>query len=56
MRFGIAPNKLYLSHMVYGDSHVLLTALNAEQEHYYFSVDSFNESGITKGKIYKCND
>lgn len=56
VRFGIAPNKLYLSHMVYGDSHVLLTALNAEQEHYYFSVDSFNESGITKGKIYKCND
>lgn len=48
VRFGIAPNKLYLSHMVYGENKVLLTALNAGQP-YYVCVDSFGEGGITEG-------
>lgn len=48
VRFGIAPDKLYLSHMVYGENKVLLTALNAGQP-YYVCVDSFGEGGITEG-------
>lgn len=48
VRFGIAPDKLYLSHMVYGENKVLLTALNAGQS-YYVCVDSFGEGGITEG-------
>ncbi len=50
IRYGIAPDKLYSSHMVYGDSHVLLTTLNAGQP-YYATVDAFGEGGITAGEI-----
>lgn len=52
VRYGIAPDKLYLSHMVYESSAVLLTALNAGQE-YYICVDSFGEGGITEGNVIK---
>ena len=48
IRFGITPDKLYLSHMVYGKNEVLLTALNAGQD-YYVCVDSFGEGGVTEG-------
>lgn len=48
VRFGIAPDKLYLSHMVYGKQEVLLTGLNAGQR-YWIRVDSFGEGGITEG-------
>ena len=50
IRYGIAPDKLYSSHMVYGDSHVLLTTLNVGQP-YYAAVDAFGEGGITAGAI-----
>ena len=50
IRYGIAPDKLYSSHMIYGDSHVLLTTLNAGQP-YYAAVDAFGEGGITAGEI-----
>lgn len=49
VRYGIAPDKLYLSHMQYEDTEVILGTLNKGRT-YYFTVDSFNESGITKGK------
>lgn len=48
VRFGIAPDKLYLSHLVYDANEVLLTALNKEQQ-YWICVDSFGEGGITEG-------
>lgn len=48
VRYGIAPDKLYSSHMVYGSSEVLLTTLNKGQT-YYACIDSFNENGITEG-------
>ena len=48
VRYGIAPDKLYLSHMQYEDTEVRLGSLNKGQK-YYFTVDCFNESGITKG-------
>lgn len=50
MRYGIAKDKLYLSHLVYGAEEVLLTTLNKNQK-YYFCVDSFGEGGITTGEV-----
>ena len=50
VQYGIAPDKLYSSHMVYGSSEVLLTLLNAGQN-YYIRIVSFNENGITSGEV-----
>ena len=53
VNWGTDPNKLYSSVLVYDASTVNLTALNKDVT-YYYSIDSFNESGITKGtKILK---
>lgn len=52
VRYGIAPDKLYMSWLVYGADELKLTTLIKDQE-YYLSVDSFNENGITPGKIIK---
>ena len=52
VRYGIAPDKLYMSWMVYGTEEVKLTTLIKGQE-YYVCVDSFNENGITPGQIIK---
>lgn len=49
VNYGIDKNKLYTSYMVYGSDSVRLTGLNKNVT-YYFSVDSFNESGIFRGK------
>ena len=51
IRLGIAPDKLYNSILLYGQNDYTVTFLNKETEKYYFAVDSFNESGITKGSI-----
>ena len=48
VRYGIAPDKLYSSHMVCGQTEVLLTMLNAGQS-YYAAVDAFGEGGVTEG-------
>ena len=48
VNFGINPQKLYSSQMVYDANSVTLTGLNKGVT-YYYSIDSFNESGITKG-------
>lgn len=50
IRYGISPEKLYSSHMVYGQNSVLLTLLNKGQK-YYYAVDSFGEGGITPGDV-----
>lgn len=52
VRYGAAPDKLYLSWLVYDADEVTLSTLTAGQE-YYVCVDSFNENGITPGKIFK---
>lgn len=54
VKYGIAPNKLYLSHMVYDEPEVMLTTLNKGQK-YYVRIDSFNEAGITEGKVLEVN-
>ena len=52
VRYGVAPDKLYMSWLVYGADAVKLTTLIKGQE-YYVCVDSFNENGITPGEIIK---
>ena len=52
MRYGIDPDKLYHSWLVYGADEVNLSTLMAGQE-CYVCVDSFNENGITTGEIIK---
>ena len=51
VRYGIDPDKLYLSHMVYGQNEILLTMLNAHQS-YYAAVDAFGEGGVTEGEVF----
>ena len=52
VRYGIAPDKLYQSWLVYDTDEVTLSTLMSGQT-YYICVDSFNENGITTGKIIK---
>ena len=51
VRYGISPDKLYSSHMVCGQTQVLLTMLNAGQS-YYAAVDAFGEGGVTEGPCF----
>jgi xylan 1,4-beta-xylosidase len=48
VNYGTDANKLYTSVMVYGANTLNLGSLNKDIK-YYFSIDAFNESGITKG-------
>lgn len=50
VRYGIAPDKLYNSWLVYDCTELLLSTLNADQK-YYYAIDAFNENGITKGTV-----
>ena len=52
VRYGIAPDKLYQSWLVYDADEVTLSTLMAGQT-YYICVDSFNENGVTTGEIIK---
>ncbi len=53
INYGTESNKLYTSVMLYGQDSVELTGLNKGVT-YYFSIDAFSETGITKGsKIIK---
>ena len=52
IRYGIAPDKLYHSWMVYEQTELKLNSLNEGVE-YYICVDSFNENGITSGTSIK---
>lgn len=52
IRYGIAPDKLYLSYTVYEKTALKLNGLNAGTE-YYVAVDSFDENGINEGKPLK---
>ena len=52
-RYGIAPDKLYQSWLVYGVQELDLSTLMAGQD-YYLRVDSFNENGITEGSLLYC--
>ena len=44
--WGIAPDKLYSSWMVYDNSSLDIKSLNADQT-YYFTIEAFNENGVS---------
>ena len=46
--FGIDKN-MYNNYMVYKDTTLTINSLDANQ-HYYFSIESFNENGITRNE------
>jgi Beta-xylosidase len=46
IRWGIAPDKLYSSWLVYEENQLLLKSLTTDQE-YYFTIEAFNENGIS---------
>ena len=48
IRFGTQKDKLYHNYQVLGAESVTIRSLNAFQK-YYFTIDVFNENGITKG-------
>jgi hypothetical protein len=48
VNYGTDINKLYTSYMVYDSDSIKLTGLNKDVT-YYFSIDAFNESGISRG-------
>ncbi|RPI20729.1 MAG: carbohydrate-binding protein [Acidobacteria bacterium] len=49
VRFGIAPDKLYLHVQVDGETSLEIRSLNRGVA-YMFVIDSYNENGITEGK------
>jgi xylan 1,4-beta-xylosidase len=49
IRYGTSKDKLYHTYQVLGTSSVTIGSLNSLQK-YYFTVDAFNENGVTKGK------
>lgn len=55
VRYGIAPDKLYQSWLVYDADEVKLCTL-MKGAAYYVRVDSFNENGITEGDVFKIED
>ncbi len=49
IRFGIHPDKLYQNYQVFETDNLYINSLNAELD-YYFTIDAFNENGISKGE------
>jgi xylan 1,4-beta-xylosidase len=49
VRYGIDRKKLYSNYQVRGVASVKINSLNADVE-YYFTVDSFNDVGVTQGR------
>jgi hypothetical protein len=47
IRFGTSKDKLYLNYQVFDSDSLTIRSLNSKRS-YYFTIDSFNESGVTK--------
>ena len=47
VRYGIEPNKLYNSYIVYDDNKLYMHSLNTAPEKYYFEIEAFS-SGLPK--------
>jgi hypothetical protein len=55
IRYGSTKDKLYNNYQVLGNDKLTIRSLNAQQK-YYFTIDTFNETGVTKGtKIIEVN-
>jgi len=49
IRYGTQKDKMYHNYQVLGNDSLTIRSLNGLQK-YYFTIDAFNENGITKGK------
>jgi len=49
IRYGTARDKLYLNYQVYTNTSVFIHSLDKNTD-YYFTIDPFNENGVTKGR------
>jgi len=49
IRFGMQKDKLYHNYQVFDTDSLTIRSLNSKEK-YYFTIDAFNENGITKGK------
>ncbi len=49
IRFGTAKDKLYHTYQVLGTNSLTIRSLHSLRK-YYFTIDTFNENGVTKGK------
>jgi xylan 1,4-beta-xylosidase len=49
IRYGIQKDKLYQNYQVFDGDSLTIRSLNGLQK-YYFTIDAFNENGITQGK------
>ncbi|MBS9522901.1 family 43 glycosylhydrolase [Litoribacter alkaliphilus] len=45
--WGIAPDKLYNSWLIYEDDELLMKSLTVDQK-YYFTIEAFNENGVSE--------
>lgn len=50
--WGIAPDKLYSSWMVYTNNELLMKCLTTDQD-YYFAIEAFNENGVSEQTLIK---
>lgn len=50
VRYGISQKKLYHNYIVYADTSLTINSLNVNQD-YFFTIDSFNENGITENSL-----
>jgi len=48
--YGADSAKLYLDYMVYGDTSLTINSLDANRD-YFFTIEAFNENGITKSHL-----
>ena len=49
IRYGTRKDKLYQNYQVFGVDSLTIRSLNSLHK-YYFTIDTFNENGITKGE------
>lgn len=56
IRLGCEKDKLYNSVLLYEGDEYKITFLNTEANHYYYALDTFNESGITEGDVKEIED
>jgi beta-xylosidase len=47
IRWGIAPDKLYNSWLIYDNNELMMRSLTTDQQ-YYFTIEAFNENGISE--------
>jgi hypothetical protein len=50
IRYGVAPDKLYSNYQVHDTDSLTIHSLNVSLD-YFFTIDAFNENGITEGSV-----